>query len=132
MNVKRTRIRFSDILRYPDYFAFLLRAFIKRQRGLVYPVYGVFLAEIRGKDDRAHAVDHVKRVRSSGSLTEDYHSMMKPDGPFRKKQPHRPHRLRLPSCFHLPGCAVRHARLGWMQSAMREFEGPIRTQCPSQ
>jgi len=32
-------------------------------------VYEVFLAEIRGKDDRVHAVDHVKRVRSSGSLT---------------------------------------------------------------
>ncbi len=32
-------------------------------------MYEVFLAEIRGKDDRVHAVDHVKRVRSSGSLT---------------------------------------------------------------
>jgi len=45
MNAKRTRTRFSDILRNSDRFAFLLRGFIKQQRLPVYPVERVFLAE---------------------------------------------------------------------------------------
>src|SRR6266700_2722268 len=49
MNAKRTRTRFSDILRNSDWFAFLLHGFIKRQRAPVYPLEGVFFAEIRGR-----------------------------------------------------------------------------------
>ena len=49
MNAKRTRTRFSDILRNSDWFAFLLRGFIKQQRVPVYPVERVFFAEIRGR-----------------------------------------------------------------------------------
>src|SRR5438445_8055805 len=49
MNAKRTRTRFSDILRNSDWFAFLLRGFIKQQRVPVYPLEGVFFAEIRGR-----------------------------------------------------------------------------------
>ena len=45
----RTERRVTDILRYADWFAFLLRGFISRQRVSVYPVERVFLAEIRGK-----------------------------------------------------------------------------------
>ena len=37
-------------------FLFLLRGFIKRQRAPVYPVHGVFLAEIRGKDEQFYAL----------------------------------------------------------------------------
>jgi len=37
-------------IRYPDWFAFLLRGFIKRQRAPVYPAHRVFLAEILGND----------------------------------------------------------------------------------
>jgi len=39
---------------------FLLRGFIKRQRVRVYPVQGVFLAEIRGKDEQLYALDATK------------------------------------------------------------------------
>jgi len=60
MNVKRTRNSLNDIVRYPDCFAFLLCGFIKRQRVRVYPVKGVFVAEIRGKDDQLYAVDATK------------------------------------------------------------------------
>src|SRR5437667_8974575 len=49
MNAKRTRTRFSDILRNSDGFAFLLRGFIKQQRAPVYPLERVFFAEIRGR-----------------------------------------------------------------------------------
>src|SRR5262249_31678406 len=60
MNVDRTRIWLNDILRHPDWFAFLLRGFIKRQRVPVYPVERVFLGEIRGKDDQLYALDATK------------------------------------------------------------------------
>ena len=39
---------------------FLLPGFIKRQRVPVYPVQGVFLGEIRGKDDRLYALPRVR------------------------------------------------------------------------
>jgi len=51
MKVKRTRISLKDIFDSWIGFAFLLSGSIKRQRGSVYPVHGVFLAEIRGKDE---------------------------------------------------------------------------------
>ena len=57
MNAKRTRTRFNGILRNSDGFAFLLRAFIKRQRVPVYPVERVFLAEIGGRTTGFYALD---------------------------------------------------------------------------
>jgi len=48
-----TKNNFFDM---PNWFAFLLPVLIKQQRVPVYPVKGVFLPEIRGKDDQVHAL----------------------------------------------------------------------------
>src|SRR5438552_315286 len=60
MNAEWTRTRFSDILQNSDWFAFLLRGFIKQQRVPVYPVERVFFAEIRGRTTGFYALNVTK------------------------------------------------------------------------
>ena len=49
-------------IRYPNLtcFAFLLRGFISGKRVPVYPVWGVFLVEIRGKNEELYALEATK------------------------------------------------------------------------
>src|SRR5438034_9440049 len=49
-------------IRYPNLtcFAFLLRGFISGKRVPVYPVWGVFLVEIRGKNEELYALEAKK------------------------------------------------------------------------
>src|SRR5262245_4821508 len=76
MKVKRTRIWLNDIPRHPDWFAFLLRGFIKLQRVPVYPVEPVFLGEIRGKDNQLYALDATKYFACLAVNTHSRHTAL--------------------------------------------------------
>ncbi len=57
MNTKWTKIWLNGIFDIRTCFAFLLRGFIGGKRVPVYPVQGVFLAEIRGKNEQLYALE---------------------------------------------------------------------------
>ena len=59
MNTKWTKIWLNDI-DIRDCFGFLLRGFISGKRVPVYPVWGVFLVEIRGKNEELYALEATK------------------------------------------------------------------------